>query len=103
MSELGRRKAEACEMRLFEAEHILNRRMSGNNHPDLKLTGEPYPVKVGRRVRGRAVGKVTALRKTRWLSIPPVACMLSSSFVPVQRFFVLSVRSVASVKAGNGG
>ncbi len=26
--------------------------------PDLKRTGEPYAVKVARRVRGRAVGKV---------------------------------------------
>ncbi len=40
--------------------------------PDLKPTGELYAVKVARRVRGGAVGKVSARQITRWLpTLPP--------------------------------
>jgi len=50
--------------------------------PDLKLTGEPYPVKVGRRVRRGVVGKVLAIechiylniyrQETHWLPTLPL-------------------------------
>jgi hypothetical protein len=52
------RNAEACEMRLFEAEQYAIRRKNRKRIPDLKTTGEPCPVKVGRRVRRGAVAKV---------------------------------------------
>jgi hypothetical protein len=45
-------------MRLFDAERSINRRMIRKRIPDLKPTGEPHPVKVGRGVRRGAVGKV---------------------------------------------
>ena len=45
-------------MRLFDAERYINRRMNRKRIPDLKPTGEPHPVKVGRGVRRGPVAKV---------------------------------------------
>jgi len=47
----------------------MDRRMSRKKIPDLKYTGEPYPVKVGRRVRRGLVGKV--LRDSNSLACYP--------------------------------
>ena len=58
VNKMNEKSPEAREMLSMMVESIRIRRMSGNNHPDLKLTGEPDAGKLARPVRRGAVGKV---------------------------------------------